>query len=148
MDFELDDDQHALQEAVRDLVDNECPPELVRAVVEGRDDGNGFWKTLVEAEWPGLTVPEADGGTGASAVELVIALEELGRGADPTPFLATTSQFVPLVRGADPDLRHELLLAVCEGGRGTVAFAADEVTARAEGDRWVLSGTASARDRR
>ena len=36
MDFELDDDQHALQEAVRDLVDNECPPELVRAVVEGR----------------------------------------------------------------------------------------------------------------
>ena len=36
MDFELDDDQHALQQAVRDLVDNECPPELVRAVVEGR----------------------------------------------------------------------------------------------------------------
>ena len=103
MDFELDDDQHALQEVVRDLVDNECPPELVRAVVEGRDDGSGFWKTLVEAEWPGLTVPEEDGGTGASAVELVIALEELGRGADPTPFLATTSQFVPLVRGADPD---------------------------------------------
>ena len=61
-----------------------------------------FWKTLVELDWPGLTVPEDDGGSGATAVELVIALEELGRVADPTPFLATTSQYVPLVREACP----------------------------------------------
>ncbi len=143
MDFELDDDQHALQEAVHDLVDQECPPSLVRAVVEGRDDGNGFWKTLVAAEWPGLTVPEEDGGTGATAVELVIALEELGRGADPSPFLATTSQYVALVReGTAPDLRRELLGAVCAGGTGAVAYAAEEVRGRREGDGWVLEGTA------
>lgn len=143
MDFELDDDQHALQEAVRDLVDKECPPELVRAVVEGRNDGRGFWQTLVDLEWPGLTVPEEDGGTGASAVELVVALEELGRGADPTPFLATTSQYGPVVRAcAPPEVRHELLAAVCAGGTGAVAFAADEVTAEPAGDGWALSGTA------
>jgi alkylation response protein AidB-like acyl-CoA dehydrogenase len=143
VDFELDDDQHALQEAVRDLVDKECPPGLVRAVVEGRDDGDGFWKTLVGLEWPGLAVAEEDGGTGASAVELVIALEELGRGADPTPFLATTSQYVPVVQEcAGGDLRPELLGAVVAGGTGAVAFAADGVRAESVGDRWALHGTA------
>ena len=143
MDFELDDDQHALQEAVRDLVDKECPPSLVRAVVMGEDDGSTFWKTLVGLDWPGLTVPEADGGTGMTALELILALEELGRGADPTPFLATTSQYVPLVREARPPAAAELLGAVCAGSPGAGAFSAGEVTARREGDGWVLSGTAT-----
>ena len=144
MDFELDDDQHALQDALRDLVDKECPPELVRAVVEGRDDGDAFWQTLVDLEWPGLTIPEEDGGTGASAVELVIALEELGRGADPTPFLATTSQYGALVQECvGPALRRELLGGVCRGGTGAAAFAPSTVGARRSGDGWVLSGTAT-----
>ena len=36
-------------------------------------------------------------------VELGILLEELGRATDPTPFLATMTQFAPLAPGrADP----------------------------------------------
>ena len=137
MDFELDDDQHALQEAVRDLVDKECPPALVRAVVMGEDDGSAFWKTLVGLEWPGLTVPEADGGTGMSAVELVLALEELGRGGDPTPFLATASQYVPLVRGARPAAAGDLLGAVCGGRTGAAVYEGIDA------DGSTLSGTAT-----
>lgn len=143
MDFELTDEQHALQEVIHDLVDKECPPALVRAVVEGDDDGLSFWSTLVGNELTGLVVAEADGGSGASAVELVIALEQLGWGGDPTPFLATTSQFVPLIQAsADDDQRHGLLQAVCEGRSGTVAFSADSVRAEPDGDRWLLHGTA------
>ncbi|HEX6422840.1 MAG TPA: hypothetical protein VFZ79_05130 [Acidimicrobiales bacterium] len=40
-----------------------------------------------------------------TAVELVVTLEELGRVADPTPFLATTSQYVPLADTVRAD-RH------------------------------------------
>ena len=98
MDFELDDEQLELQRVVRDIAQRECPPALVRAVVDGSDDGRGLWKTFVGLDWPSLTVPADDGGMGMSAVELVITLEELGRAADPTPFLATTSQYVPIVR--------------------------------------------------
>jgi len=97
VDFELDDDQLELQRVVREVVDRECPPALVRAVLAG-DDAAGLWKTFVQLDWPSLTVPADDGGMGASPVELAITLEELGRVADPTPFLATTSQYVPLVR--------------------------------------------------
>ncbi len=144
MDFELTDEQHALQQVIHELVDKECPPALVRAVVEGHDDGASFWSTLVGNEWTGLAVAEADGGSGASAVELVIALEQLGWGGDPTPFLATTSQYVPMIQASagDDDQRHGLLQAVCDGRSGTVAFSADTVRAEPDGDGWLLHGTA------
>ncbi len=143
MDFELDDEQLELQRVVRDIVERECPPALVRAVVDGSDDGSGLWKMFVQLDWPSLTVPADHGGMGMSAVELIITLEELGRVADPTPFLATTSQYVPLVREcAAGDGRTALLGAVCAGGTGSVAFAADDVRARRDGDSWVLDGWA------
>ena len=41
MDFELDDEQLELQRVVRDIAERECPPALVRAVVDGDDDGSG-----------------------------------------------------------------------------------------------------------
>ena len=143
MDFELDEEQLQLQQIVRDIAERECPPTLVRAVVAGDDDGDALWKTFVGLDWPSLTVPADDGGMGMTAVELVIVLEELGRVADPTPYLATTSQYVPLVRAcAPPTVRAELLGAVCAGGTGAAAFAADTVTARPDGDGWLLAGTA------
>jgi alkylation response protein AidB-like acyl-CoA dehydrogenase len=143
VDFELDDEQLELQRVVRDIVERECPPALVRAVVDGSDDGRGLWKTFVQLDWPSLTVPADDGGMGMSAVELVIALEELGRVADPTPFLATTSQYVPVVRECtDGDRRTHLLGAVCAGATGAVALAGDDVRACRDGDGWVLGGSA------
>jgi alkylation response protein AidB-like acyl-CoA dehydrogenase len=154
MDFELDDEQLELQRVVRDIAERECPATLVRSVVAGDDDGGRLWKTFVELDWPSLTVPEADGGMGMTAVELVIVLEELGRVADPTPFLATTSQFVPLVRACTSasddagEARRSLLAGVCGGATGAVAFGADLVRARraddgdGTGDGWVLDGTA------
>lgn len=143
MDFELTDEQHALQEVVHDLVERDCPATLLRAVFEGKDDGSSFWKTLVENDWPGLAIDEADGGSGATAVELIIAIEQLGWGGDPTPYLATTTQYVPLVQECATDAqRGELLGAICSGGTGAAAFSADTVSARADGDGWVLSGTA------
>lgn len=144
MDFELDDEQLELQRVVRDIAERECPPALVRAIVDGSDGGGGLWKTFVQLDWPSLTVPAEHGGMGMSAVELVITLEELGRVAGPTPFLATTSQYVPLVRAcADEDgARRQLLGAICSGETGAVAFAADTVRARRDGDGWVLDGSA------
>ncbi len=143
MDFELEEEQVELQRVVRDVVERECPPALVRSVVDGSDDARDLWKTLVSLDWPTLTVPAEHGGMGLSLVELVITLEELGRAADPTPFLATTSQYVPVVREcATAEQAHELLSAVCAGATGTAAFAADTVRARRDGDDWVLEGTA------
>jgi alkylation response protein AidB-like acyl-CoA dehydrogenase len=147
MDPELDDLQLELQRVAHDLVDKECPPSLVRAVVEGHADGADLWDTIVGLEWPGLTVPVEHGGTGASAIELVILLEKLGHGADPTPFFATAGQYVPLVREAFGERGGDLLAAACAGGTGAVVDLADGsggVTAEPDGDGWRVSGAARA----
>ena len=144
MDFELTEEHLELQRVVRELAERECPPALVRAVLAGDDDARAFWKTLVQLDLPGLTVAADEGGSGATPVELVLCLEELGRVADPSPFLATAGQYVPLVREGLPagEARAALLGAVCAGGTGAAAFAGDTVTARSDGDGWVLDGVA------
>jgi alkylation response protein AidB-like acyl-CoA dehydrogenase len=144
MDFELTDDQVELQRIVREVAEAECPPSFVRAVAEGGDgvDVDGLWKTYVQLDWPSLSVPAEDGGMGLTAVELVITLEELGRVSDPTPFLVTTSHYVPLVRNcADAEQRQLLLGAVCGGATGTATFDPEGLTATREGDGWRLDGT-------
>src|SRR3984957_8213827 len=120
--LEFDADQRLWQSTVRDAVAKQCPPSLVRGVAEDGLDPSPLWKLYVDQGWTELSDAE-------SAVELAIVLEELGRATDPTPFLATMSQFAPLA--ADRFDPHESGTAVYSG-----------VTAHRDGDGWVLDGTA------
>ncbi|MDT5392035.1 MAG: hypothetical protein QOE04_5676, partial [Mycobacterium sp.] len=88
--LEFDADQRLWQETVRDAVAKQCPASLVRSVAEDGTDPLPLWKVYADAGWTELTNPE-------NAVELAIVLEELGRATDPTPYLATLTQFAPLV---------------------------------------------------
>src|SRR4051812_48327584 len=87
--LEFDADQRLWQETVRDAVGKQCPASLVRSVAEAGADATPLWQSYVDAGWTELTDTE-------NAVELAIVLEELGRATDPTPFLATLTQFAPL----------------------------------------------------
>ncbi|NKQ51476.1 acyl-CoA dehydrogenase [Amycolatopsis sp. K13G38] len=120
--FEFTADQRLWRDTVRDVVAKQCPPALVRGVVDRGEDPAPPWRVYSGLGWTELTEPE-------SAVELAIVLEELGRATDPTPYLATMTQFAPLAPG------------VAEPGQ-TGAAAYDGVTARRDGDGWVLEGTA------
>ncbi|MCY3890641.1 MAG: acyl-CoA dehydrogenase family protein, partial [bacterium] len=84
MDFSFSDDQVMFQEAVRDLLANECLPEVVRAAWEndtGRSEG--LWGALAEMGVVGMTAPESAGGLGMDETDLVLLLEEAGRAALP-----------------------------------------------------------------
>ena len=119
--LEFDADQRLWQETVRDAVGKQCPASFVRNVAEDGADPSPLWKTYVDAGWTELTDPE-------NAVELAIVLEELGRATDPTPFLATLSQFAPLVGD-----RFDA------GTTGSAVYTG--VTAYRDADGWVLNGT-------
>jgi alkylation response protein AidB-like acyl-CoA dehydrogenase len=97
MDFELDDDQRELQDTVRGIVDKECSPSFVRSVIDDGIDPAGWWATMVELYWPAMAIAEDHGGLGMGWMELAILLEELGRATDPSPFVATTTQFAPAI---------------------------------------------------
>jgi alkylation response protein AidB-like acyl-CoA dehydrogenase len=120
--LEFDADQRLWQETVRDAVAKQCPPTLVRGVAEDGVDPSPLWKTYIDAGWTELADPE-------NAVELAIVAEELGRATDPTPFLATLTQFAPLAGDRFDPQRS-----------GTAVYGG--VTARRDADGWVLDGTA------
>jgi alkylation response protein AidB-like acyl-CoA dehydrogenase len=120
--LEFDADQRLWQSTVRDVVSKQCPPSLVRSVAEDDVDPSPLWKSYVDLGWTELNDPD-------SAVELAIVLEELGHATDPTPFLATMSQFAPLV--ADRFDPHASGTAVYNG-----------VSAHRDAEGWVLDGTA------
>ncbi|MDA4107246.1 acyl-CoA dehydrogenase family protein [Mycolicibacterium holsaticum] len=120
--LEFDADQRLWQETVRDAVTKQCPASLVRGVAENGVDPTPLWKTYVDAGWTELSDAE-------NAVELAIVLEELGRATDPTPFLATLTQFAPLAGDRfDP---QQVGTAVYGG-----------VAAHRDAEGWVLDGTA------
>ncbi len=143
MDFELDDDQRQLQDTVRGIVDKECSPSFVRAVIDDGIDPAGWWATMVELDWPALTIAEEHGGLGMGWVELAILLEELGRATDPSPFVGTTTQFAPAITHCGDAAQQARWLGGVAAGTitGALALGADTVTATPTQAGWRLDGT-------
>lgn len=119
--LEFDADQRLWQDTVRDAVAKQCPASLIRGIAEDGVDPTPLWESYVDAGWTELAEPE-------NAVELAIVLEEFGRATDPTPFLATLTQFAPLA-GDRYDPRQA----------GTAVF--EGITAHRDSSGWVLAGT-------
>ena len=90
MDFDFTDDQVALREGARELLDDLAAPARVRAHTASGDAFDArLWAAMVEQGWIGIEVPEAEGGVGLGAVEVAILAEELGAHAAPAPFVPT-----------------------------------------------------------
>jgi len=119
--LEFDADQRLWQETVRDAVSKQCPASLIRDIAENGVDPAPLWNSYLEAGWTELTAQE-------NAVELAIVLEQLGWATDPTPLLATLTQFAPLVGD-----RFDPLSA------GAAVYSG--VSANRDAEGWVLTGT-------
>ncbi len=140
MDFELSEDQLALRDGARELLDGLAPPTRVRTVVDaggGIDDG--LWKAMVEQGWTAVEVPEDRGGLGLGAVEAAVLLEEVGRHVAPAPFLSTLLAAGALARAGHADWADRLAAGEAIGcvawsrpGRGGVRAAGDSLTGRSD----------------
>ncbi len=102
MHFGFDDDQLAFRDAVRALLDKECPPESVRAAGDAAPGllDRGVWDRLAAMGVLATLVPEDRGGLGLDERSLVLVLEEAGRAALPHPLVDTAAVAAPLL-GAD-----------------------------------------------
>lgn len=149
MDLGFTEEQETLRTSARSFVEAETTPALARhpedAVLAA------LWRKMVDLGWPAVAIPESDGGAGMGVVELLIVLEEVGRGIAPGPLFATAGQFVPVLLHAAPGaLRSEQLAAIPTGRTGTIAVGEDTgawdpdattTTARRSGNGWRLTGT-------
>ena len=95
MRFGLDDDREALRSAARDLLDEMCPPTVVRAAWTQPPDP-APWQALAGTGALAVLVPESEGGLGLDETYLVPVLEEAGRVALPHPLTVTAMVAAPL----------------------------------------------------
>lgn len=87
----LTDEQHALLEVTRNVLEDESGPAQVRELTEtGKSYSRRLWSMTAEIGLLGLEVPESAGGSGQTYHETALVLRELGRAATPGPYLSHT----------------------------------------------------------
>ena len=122
MNFAFDQDQLALRDGVRALLEKECTPDDVRASWEtetGRSPQR--WQALADMGVLGLVVPEQFGGMGLDETWLVLLLDEAGRAALPEPLGAVTVAVGLIVDAAPEPSREEWLPRILSGEVTAVA---------------------------
>jgi alkylation response protein AidB-like acyl-CoA dehydrogenase len=153
MDLDFTDEQEMLRETVRGVCEKHASLTVVRDV---EDDPIGypesFWTQLADLGLVGLTIPEADGGSGMSMLDAAVVYEEFGRALAPSPhFVSSVLCGGVLERAATSEQRQEWLPKIASGAailapawlepNGTFAPRGVQLHAVADGDAFVLTGT-------
>jgi alkylation response protein AidB-like acyl-CoA dehydrogenase len=120
VDFDFNDDQKALRDAVRDALAGMVDAQALLAMAgDGGRMPDELWGRIADLGWPGLLVPEEFGGLGLGLVDMTVVCEEMGRVPLPGPYFSSAvfATVAALRLGAD-----ELLADLASGAkRGTVA---------------------------
>lgn len=148
MDLTFTEEQQALREMLRGLLEEAHPTEVLRALEDAGEPGfsEDLWRELASLDLIGLTLPVEHGGSGMGALETVVLYEELGRALATTPHL-TTAILGGRLLADRPDWLQRIA-----GGEAILTFAwyepqrsddpdAVQLAAKADGDRYRLSGT-------
>ncbi len=127
MRFAFTDDQKMLRDTVREVLQRECAPEVVRAAWEGRPDGaHAVWNTLAETGVIGMTASEDAGGMAMSELDLVLPLEETGYAALPGPIVDTVAVGIPLLEAAGTDAQKERWLGPATAGAARIVVSFED----------------------
>jgi alkylation response protein AidB-like acyl-CoA dehydrogenase len=153
MDLNFTEEQEMLRDTVRGLCNQHASIAVVRAM---EDDPIGYpaplWKQLGALGLLGLTLPEAYGGAGQSALEAMIVYEELGRALAPSPhFVSAVLSAGVLARGGTEAQKREWLPKIASGEailtpawlepQGGYGPAGVRLTASGSGGSLTLQGT-------
>jgi alkylation response protein AidB-like acyl-CoA dehydrogenase len=149
MEFTFSTEQDQLRVTARSLLGRLQEQGYTRSML---DDERGFsdevWSQLVTLGWPGVLVPDAQGGLGLGIVDLVVLMEEMGRVLLPAPFLSSAVLATLAARGLGLDDRLASLaagttrgtVAIDEEGHGDVVDRVRTRASRKTGE-WLLTGT-------
>ena len=153
MDFDFTSEQTQLADTVRRLVEKDYSFETRKHIVMAPGGtGDGIWSKLVDLGLTALPMPEAQGGFEGGAVDLLLVMQELGRGLVAEPYFATIFA-AEFVRRGGSEAQRALLEHVASGSLKMAAALGEpasrhdltmvETTATASGDGFVLSGRKS-----
>jgi len=146
MDFAFKEEQQQFADALRRWVDKDYSFEARKRIIHSESGVSAeAWATLVELGMLALPVPEEQGGFNGSAVDMMVVMQELGRGLVVEPYFATVLgvQFLKLAGGQEGLLERvaagELKLA-CALGEQQSRHALNDVLATDNAGAGRLSG--------
>lgn len=145
------DDAEDLREVVRDFL-SKCSSEAdVRLAMDTPDgyDAQVWAQAATELGLHGLAIPEEFGGSGATAIELGVVFEEMGRALYSGPFLSTVGLAAStLLQIRDESIVRRTLEGIAAGATlTTVTWATPQsslnlMRAQQKEQRWTVSGVA------
>lgn len=153
MDFDLTDEQKMLVQTASELA-RDFGPEYWREKDKTHAFPDEFWKTLVEAGFVGMIIPEKYGGGGMGMSEMILAMETLTSescGLAGTWFLCLTSIFggLSLVKHGNEKQKEKYLpriatgmefcLALTEPDAGTNTLNTQTMAVK-KGNEYVING--------
>ena len=152
-DFEFTDEHDELRATIRAFLADKSNEAIVREqITTDRGWDPDTWSQMAEElGLAGLIIPEEHGGAGYTYVELLIAMEEMGRALACAPFLGNAVFAANTLQLCADRATQEDLLAGIAAGRSVVSVAwaepngrwdpgSIEMRARAKGDGFELEG--------
>lgn len=151
MDFTLDDEQRALQGAVREMAGRLVPQAISGEAPVGPQPLDAkAWQAVAQMGLLGLPFGEDLGGMGAGPTEVVLAAAELGAARLAVPYADALAAAAMLVASED-GAAHSLLSEVIDGSAVVLTALAELglawdpehpcATAARDGDTWKVTGT-------
>ncbi len=152
MDFSFSEEQTLLKDSVEKFVQNDYTFDVRQKVVRTEQGfSTATWKTFAELGWLSVPFPESVGGFGGKSVDMMLLLEQFGRGLVIEPYVATVVLAGGAIRqGGSAEQQNTWLPGIIDGSRqAALAYAepqgrfnlADLVTtAKADANGYVLNG--------
>ncbi len=138
MDFTFKEEQQQLADALRRWIDKDYGFEERKRIIHSEAGvSDQAWATLTELGMLALPVPEEQGGFNGNAVDMMVVMQELGRGLVVEPYFATVlgARFLKLAGGQEGMLERvaagQLKLA-CGLGEQQARHALNDVLTTAE----------------
>jgi alkylation response protein AidB-like acyl-CoA dehydrogenase len=155
MNFELSDEQQQLADSVRKYLAAHYGFDQRKAILASASGhSDAVWRALAEMGLTAIALPEADGGFGGGAMDLMAVMEACGEALVVEPLLDNIALGGRLVARAGNAAQRAALLPGLIDGSTLLAFAYLEpgrryelapqtTTARQVGSGWVLDGAKS-----
>lgn len=131
MDFSLSSEQKMIQDSVARFILNDYDFEKRRKILESaKGYSQENWQIFADLGWLMLPFSEQDGGLGGSMADLVLVMEEFGKGMVVEPFIATAVMAGGLIALAGNQAQKEDYLPRIMAGELQMAFAYAEPQSR------------------
>ncbi|MBI1188720.1 MAG: pimeloyl-CoA dehydrogenase small subunit [Alphaproteobacteria bacterium] len=151
MDFNFTDEQNMLRDSIAKFVAADYDFDKRREMLKSADAWKKNWATFAEMGLLMAPIPEEHGGLGGGPIDVLVVMEEFGKGLVVEPYLQTAVIGAGFLKHGGSDAQKGEHLPAIGAGERVVAFAYAEpkgrfnladltTTAKKDGAGYVLNG--------